>query len=64
MGLTDMLVRYDGTAFGSALGTFDYWRDVNGCGTGEPGGARREGQEPLRVPTPRAANGVQVVCAA
>jgi polyhydroxybutyrate depolymerase len=35
MGLTDMLVRYDG-GFGSAAGTFAYWRDVNGCGTGAP----------------------------
>jgi len=35
MGLTDKLVPYDGE-FGSARGTFDYWREVNGCGDGVP----------------------------
>ena len=35
MGLTDMLVRYDGRV---RIGreTFDYWREVNGCGAGVP----------------------------
>jgi polyhydroxybutyrate depolymerase len=36
MGLTDVLVRYDGGGFPSALETFAYWRDLNGCGTGAP----------------------------
>lgn len=35
MGLTDVLVRYNGTAFGTAPDTFAYWRDIDGC-TGEP----------------------------
>jgi polyhydroxybutyrate depolymerase len=35
MGLTDVLVRYDGQAFGTAPDTFAYWRDIDGC-TGTP----------------------------
>ena len=31
MGLTDVLVRYDNGAFGSAPGTLDYWHDLDGC---------------------------------
>src|SRR5262245_16000800 len=34
MGLTDVLVRYNGGPFGSAPTTFAYWRDVDGCGSG------------------------------
>ena len=36
MGLTDVLVRYEGGPFSSAAETFTYWRDVNGCGRGTP----------------------------
>jgi polyhydroxybutyrate depolymerase len=35
MGLTDVLVQYNGKAFGTAPDTFAYWRDIDGC-TGEP----------------------------
>jgi len=35
MGLTDVLVRYNGTAFGTAPDTFAYWRDIDAC-TGQP----------------------------
>jgi poly(3-hydroxybutyrate) depolymerase len=35
MGLTDVLVRYNGQAFGTAPDTFAYWRDIDGC-TGQP----------------------------
>ena len=34
MGLTDMLVPYNGGAFPSAQTTIDHWRSTNGCGTG------------------------------
>jgi polyhydroxybutyrate depolymerase len=36
MGLTDVLVPYNGGSFPSAAVTFAHWRDVNGCGTGTP----------------------------
>jgi hypothetical protein len=36
MGLTDVLVGYEGGFFASAADTLAYWRDVNGCGTGAP----------------------------
>jgi polyhydroxybutyrate depolymerase len=58
MGLTDMLVRYDGP-FGSALGTFDYWRDVDGCGTGAPEVRDEKGKSYCEYHT-SCANGVQV----
>jgi polyhydroxybutyrate depolymerase len=35
MGLTDTVVRYNGTGFGTAPDTFAYWRDIDGC-TGTP----------------------------
>jgi polyhydroxybutyrate depolymerase len=35
MGLTDTLVPYNGTGFGTAPDTFAYWRDIDGC-TGQP----------------------------
>lgn len=31
MGLTDILVRYEDGAFGSAPETFAYWHDIDGC---------------------------------
>jgi len=31
MGLTDVLVRYDGPSFPSAPATLDFWHDVNAC---------------------------------
>ena len=34
MGLTDMLVPYNGGAFPSAQATLDHWRSTNFCGTG------------------------------
>ena len=34
MGLTDMLVPYNGGAFPSAQATLDHWRATNSCGTG------------------------------
>jgi polyhydroxybutyrate depolymerase len=58
MGLTDMLVRYDGP-FGSALGTFDYWRDVDGCGTGAPEARDEKGRSYCEYHT-SCANDVQV----
>jgi polyhydroxybutyrate depolymerase len=36
MGLTDVLVPYDGGGFPSAADTFAYWRDLNGCTGTEP----------------------------
>jgi polyhydroxybutyrate depolymerase len=58
MGLTDMLVRYDG-AFGSALGTFAYWRDVDGCGSGAPEVRDERGKSYCEYHT-ACANGIQV----
>src|SRR5262249_4518283 len=58
MGLTDMLVRYDG-GFGSAAGTFAYWRDVNGCGAGTPDLRDERGKSRCEYYT-ACANGVQV----
>ncbi len=36
MGLTDIVVPYNGGLFGSAPSTFAYWRDIDGCGGGPP----------------------------
>ncbi|HEX5066464.1 MAG TPA: PHB depolymerase family esterase [Myxococcota bacterium] len=36
MGLTDMLVPYNGGAWPSAAATFTHWRDTNACGAGTP----------------------------
>jgi polyhydroxybutyrate depolymerase len=36
MGLTDIVVPYNGGVFGSAPSTFAYWRDIDGCGSGAP----------------------------
>ena len=36
MGLTDIVVPYNGGLFGSAPSTFAYWRDIDGCGRGAP----------------------------
>jgi polyhydroxybutyrate depolymerase len=36
MGLTDIVVPYNGGLFGSAPSTFAYWRDIDGCGSGAP----------------------------
>jgi polyhydroxybutyrate depolymerase len=36
MGLTDVVVPYNGGGFGSAPSTFAYWRDLDGCGSGAP----------------------------
>src|SRR5262249_3736281 len=58
MGLTHILVRYNGP-FGSALGTFDYWRDMDGCGTGDPEVRDERGKSFCEYHT-ACANGVQV----
>lgn len=34
MGLTDVLIPYNGGSFPSAQATIDHWRSVNACGTG------------------------------
>ena len=36
MGLTDMLVHYEGGPWPSAAATFTHWRDTNACGSGPP----------------------------
>ena len=36
MGLTDVLVRYDGPSFPSAPATLDFWHDVDACGDTAP----------------------------
>ena len=58
MGLTDMLVRYDGP-FGSAAGTFDYWHDVNGCTADTPDVRDERGKSRCEYYT-QCAGGVQV----
>lgn len=58
LGLTDMLVRYDGV-LGSAAGTFTYWREVNGCGGGAPDVVDVRGRSRCEYDT-GCANGAQV----
>ncbi len=58
MGLTDMLVRYDG-GFGSAAGTFDYWHDVDACTDGAPDVRDERGKSRCEYYS-SCANGVQV----
>lgn len=36
MGLTDVLVPYEGGAFPGAVESFEHWRAVNGCHAGDP----------------------------
>jgi polyhydroxybutyrate depolymerase len=59
MGITDMLVRYDGTAFGSAPATFAYWHDVDACTAGTPEVREDKGKSRCEFYT-ECANGVQV----
>ncbi len=58
MGLTDMLVRYDG-GFGSAATTFGYWREINGCGAGAPELVDVSGRSRCEIDT-SCAKGIQV----
>jgi polyhydroxybutyrate depolymerase len=58
MGLTDVLVRYNGGPFGSAPSTFAYWRDVDGCGDGAPDQVVERGQSRCETYT-SCAQGVQ-----
>jgi polyhydroxybutyrate depolymerase len=58
MGLTDVLVPYDGGPFGSAPATFAYWRDVDGCGSGPPDQVVEHGQSRCETYT-KCAQGVQ-----
>lgn len=51
MGLTDMLVRYDGGPFGSAPDTFRYWRDVNGCRGDAPESVTERGRSRCEIDT-------------
>src|SRR5262245_49736555 len=59
MGITDMLVRYDGSAFGSAPATFAYWHDVNACTADTPEVREDTGKSRCEFYT-GCANGVQV----
>jgi polyhydroxybutyrate depolymerase len=59
MGLTDVLVRYADGGFGTAMDTFDYWREVNACGDGVPEVLDARGQSRCQYDT-GCANGVQV----
>jgi polyhydroxybutyrate depolymerase len=59
MGLTDRLVPYDGGLFPSAPDTFAYWRDVNGCGEGEPQDVMAKGRSRCETHT-QCTNGVRV----
>jgi polyhydroxybutyrate depolymerase len=59
MGLTDVLVPYEGGgAFSSAADTFAYWSAVNGCGTGTPQETVVSGDSRCETHT-ECANGVQ-----
>jgi polyhydroxybutyrate depolymerase len=58
MGLTDVLVRYAGGLFPSAPDTFAYWRDIDGCGTGEPDERSDSGMSRCETYT-RCTNGVK-----
>jgi polyhydroxybutyrate depolymerase len=58
MGLTDVLVHYDGGAFPSAAETFTYWHDVDGCAAGDPDERVVVGQSRCETYT-KCTNGVQ-----
>ena len=59
MGLTDILVHYEGGLFASAPDTFAYWRDVNGCRGTEPDAQDARGASRCETYT-RCQQGVQV----
>lgn len=59
MGLTDMLVNYDGGAWPSALMTFTYWRNNDACGTETPEVSTAQGNSYCAYDT-SCADGVQV----
>src|SRR5262245_12638912 len=59
MGLTDMLVLYDGGDFGTAAGTLSYWHDVNACSAATPEVRDERGKSRCEYYT-ECANGVQV----
>src|SRR5262249_59086476 len=58
MGLTDVVVPYNGGLFGSAPSTFAYWRDIDGCGSGAPDQVVERGQSRCETYT-SCAQGVQ-----
>lgn len=59
MGITDVLVAYDGGAFPSAAETFDYWHDVAACRGSKPDVVETKGQSRCETYT-RCADDVQV----
>jgi polyhydroxybutyrate depolymerase len=58
MGLTDVLVRYDGPSFPSAPATLDFWHDVNACEGTAPDAAVVQGDSRCETFTD-CANGVE-----
>jgi polyhydroxybutyrate depolymerase len=58
MGLTDVLVSYEGGLFPSAAQTFAYWHDINGCDAATPDVLVESGQSRCETYT-ACRNGVQ-----
>jgi len=59
MGLTDVLVHYDGGGFRSAPDTFAYWHDIDGCSGSAPDDTVVHGQSRCETYT-QCADGTQV----